>query len=200
MIQLRVLTAHLVKSIKPLVSIIEHLRRELAWGMSFDWMAESEAAHSDSNTVIAFKSSANELGGAIMDAMLVVQEAVLTGYEHSSLIRRRTAPAIQSVEAAQQRLHEARRSVKERLRVTADAIDLHQRAAEGDGLELSKDLFDVCLFMVSLLQVSVFPSSRILSYSRSSLRWATRRRQLWRSHIAFTLYARLEGHVYGFLN
>lgn len=138
---------------KPLVNVIEHLRRELAWGMSFDRVATSGVIRPESDTMAALKNSADELGGAILDAMKTVQEVVLAGYKHSSLIQSRTAYDQASVENMQQRLEHCHHAVQGRLCAMADAVYLNQRIVDDSKIELSRDLFDVCLFMVSLLQV-----------------------------------------------
>ena len=121
--------------------------------MSFDRVIASEAIRPESDMMATLKTSADELGGAILDAMETVQDVVLAGYKHSSLIRSRAAYDQASVEKMQQRLEHCHLAVQGRLRATADAVDLNQRIVGSSKIELSRDLFDVCLFMVSLLHV-----------------------------------------------
>ncbi|GAW05452.1 hypothetical protein LENED_007313 [Lentinula edodes] len=72
-----------VKSIKPLISIVEHLRREISWGMSFP-QVEVHYSSSDAfeGTVIGFfRQPATDLGHAILDSISLVRSAVLKCYD-----------------------------------------------------------------------------------------------------------------------
>jgi hypothetical protein len=143
----------LVKSVKPLISIIEHLRREVTWGMSFQRVSSSESLKPDNQILSAFREPAKALGNAIAVAMKTVEDAVLAGYQNSSLIRPATAYEASRVESVGHDLEKAQQALQHQLAIISDRIDLDQRMVEHSPVDLSRELFDMCLFMVSLLQV-----------------------------------------------
>ncbi|KAG1832744.1 hypothetical protein EV424DRAFT_1469474 [Suillus variegatus] len=128
-----------VKSLKPLLGMVEHLRRELSWGMvpqpgQNDWSNESHCASSSS-----FEASAIELSKTIMISIKAVEDLVLGVYTHTSLWHKSLRTERDAVTAAAINLNFAWYTAKNELR---------------------------CLFVTSLLQMA-YDTSHILQVAQS---------------------------------
>jgi hypothetical protein len=156
----------LVKSIKPLIAIAESTRRELAWGMSFDRVATDkiEPGH---DKVAAFAEPAQDLGNAVLHAMKITEDVVNSAYQHSSMLRKPALYDVKLIEAAMQKLEHAQTVAKLQLRTISDAIDVEQRTSDNNAVDLPRDLFDVCLFVASLLQV--LPTASVIKRAHERL-------------------------------
>jgi hypothetical protein len=152
-----------VKAVRPLIAVVEYTRRELAWGMSFDRVLSSEATRPGNPTIDAFRAPAQDLGQAILDAMNITERAVRAAYQHSSLLWHPEPMDAGLVQTAIQKLEHAQTVATLQLRTIADAIDVEQRTSTNKEVTLSRDLFDMCLFMASLLQVLTFFLSLVQS-------------------------------------
>ncbi|TFY72380.1 hypothetical protein EVG20_g641 [Dentipellis fragilis] len=136
------------KSIKPLISVVEHLRRELSWGGTM-----TELRTLNDRTVAPFKQPALDLGHAILESMDVVCKAVLASYEPPARVRRLLNAERDMIAAAQRQLVQARDVAREQLRRIFEELDLGDPAGQGQ-FKVSPELADCSLFMISLLQMS----------------------------------------------
>ncbi|KII88794.1 hypothetical protein PLICRDRAFT_42030 [Plicaturopsis crispa FD-325 SS-3] len=139
-----------VKSMKPLISIVEHLRRELSWGVSSIRLAPLAGAAE--SLVSEFHPPAVELGGAILASLKAVERIVDACFQ-KAVIRRSIQVERQDMEAAKDQLVRAGNDAREALRRISDDLDLQQRAIDGE-VAFPPEIFDLCLFMVSLLQMA----------------------------------------------
>lgn len=136
----------LVKSIRPFISIIEHLRREMSS------LSGALTGCVQSQTITTFRSPALNLGHAILDAMKIAEKSVVACFEHSVLHTVSLSSEKDFIADAQAQLIKARDGVRENLKRHLDDIDISHRSVPG-GMKLSKELSDSCSFMISLLQV-----------------------------------------------
>lgn len=107
-----------VKSLKPLLGMVEHLRRELSWGMlprrgQNNWSKELHCASSPS-----FEASAIELGKIIMTSIKAVEDLVLGVYAHATLRHKSLRTERDAVTAAAINLNLAWYTAKNELRNT----------------------------------------------------------------------------------
>ncbi|THH09172.1 hypothetical protein EW146_g8766 [Bondarzewia mesenterica] len=137
-----------VKSIKPLLGIVEHLRRELSWGGAL-----AELQTYDENTLSVFQAPAVDLGHAILASIKAVENCVLACYKNP-LKNGGPRPSTKlAIADARAQLTASRDAAREDLKEIFDKFDMDQRASlESARLQLSRELADCCLFMISLLQ------------------------------------------------
>ncbi|KAL0947218.1 hypothetical protein HGRIS_013335 [Hohenbuehelia grisea] len=140
-----------VKSIKPLIGTIEHLRRELAWGMTYPRPSRSSELQDDS-VFEFFKDPAMQLGNAVLASMKAVEAVVSRSFDHS-LVSRPLDAERAALEDCIARLHKASVAAREELRSFCDDLDMRQRAADG-AVGFPQEVFEICLFMISLLQMA----------------------------------------------
>ncbi|KAF9489836.1 hypothetical protein BDN71DRAFT_1455486 [Pleurotus eryngii] len=147
-----------VKSIKPLIGTIEHLRRELSWGMVHSRTQPAPLhVHSTSpdekeKDANAFRVPAYELGHAVLTSMRVVERTVLTCYELNIMPRQRDE-AKGNLDEALNSLYKAAVVARDVLKSFTDGLDMQQRAEDG-AIGFPQKSFDLCLFMISLLQMA----------------------------------------------
>lgn len=151
-----------VKSIKPLIGIVENVRRELCWGMTFP--ASSFTGPNLEETMIrAFQIPALGLANAILGSMEATEKVILETFRNPSLTRRSLRNEKDAVADAKERLLDARRTARNELRKMSD-INIKQRKSNGE-VGFPSEFMNLCLFMISLLQVGHgFPVGR--TYSR----------------------------------
>ncbi|KAI0362777.1 hypothetical protein OH77DRAFT_1417068 [Trametes cingulata] len=168
-----------LQAIHPFVGIVEHLRRELAWGMAPLKPAHSVpgtpysprsgapslyehangAVHHDSNFVTTIEPPALTLAHAILDAMKTVEHLIFVTFHQRS--KGQTPQAAQSVSgsqkaavhAAERHLKVARDQMREVLKHVFDQVDMQQRA-EGKHAHLPKEIFDCSVAAIALLQMA----------------------------------------------
>lgn len=121
--------------------------------MSFTPLHSSDPIQPDSKIHMAFKEPAQDLGNALVTAMDVVEQSVLLAYQHSSLIKPVQVYEKSAIEVARRDLNHAQDTMRKRLRAITDDIDVQQRMSCESEVALTRELFDLCLLMVSLLQV-----------------------------------------------
>lgn len=132
-----------VTSLKPFIKTIEHLRRELAWGMSIH-RASLSLIHPETFKQLA--GPTRSLGESILQEMELIRSIVSLAYQggikpHDFRIEN------SAIVEAESRLRQAKRDVRQEL----------ERILETLGPECSQppqDISDLSLAMVSLLQVS----------------------------------------------
>ncbi|KAI0822655.1 hypothetical protein BC628DRAFT_1421604 [Trametes gibbosa] len=164
-------------SIHPFIGIVEHLRRELAWGMAPLRPAQSipgtphsprsgapsldEHVHFvnlESHFVSTIEPPALLLGHAILDAMKTVENLIfVTFHQRSKIVNPQDAQSVSgsqkaAVHTAERQLKAARDRMREVLRHVFDQVDMQQRA-EGKHAHLPKEIFDCSVAAIALLQM-----------------------------------------------
>lgn len=140
-----------MKSIKPLIGIVENIRRELSWGMAFPRSSFIES-NLDEQTIRAIQLPALELGHAILSSMTAAREVIIETYQNPTLTRRSLRSEKESVSNAIKELLNARAMARIELRKISDGLDMEQRTSDGH-VGFPPEFFNLCLFMISLLQV-----------------------------------------------
>ncbi|KAG2349332.1 hypothetical protein BDR05DRAFT_979574 [Suillus weaverae] len=153
-----------VKSLKPLLGMVEHLRRELSWGMvprpgQNDRSNESHCASSPS-----FETSAIELGKTIMTSIKAVEDLVLGVYTHASLRCNSLRTERDAVTAAAINLNLAWYTAKSELRNTIRTLS--EEPGSPSGSIIPSHLHHQCLFATSLLQMA-YDTSHILQVAQN---------------------------------
>ncbi|KAG1778598.1 hypothetical protein EV702DRAFT_1178930 [Suillus placidus] len=153
-----------VKSLKPLLGMVEHLRRELSWGMvprpgQNDRSNESHCASSPS-----FEASAIELGKTIMTSIKAVEDLVVGVYTHASLRCNSLRTERDAVTAAAINLNLAWYTAKSELRNTIRTLS--EEPGSLSGSIIPSHLHHQCLFTTSLLQMA-YDTSQILQVAQN---------------------------------
>lgn len=181
---------------------MENIRRELSWGMTLSHSPFVGTNVGDS-AISAFKNSATGLGNAILLSISATQQVVTETFKRTSSARISLAPEKYAVSTAQELLLSAQRAAREQLRKSSDSLDLDQRSSEGR-CGFPPEFFNLCLFIVSLLQVSTVTSQASGPISRRGKRQISddmlralkishtvaclhedSRRQLWLPHLSW---------------
>ncbi|KAG0705229.1 hypothetical protein DFH29DRAFT_800614 [Suillus ampliporus] len=150
-----------VKSLKPLLGIVEHLRRELSWGMiprpvQTNW---SEKSHSASFR--SFEASAIELGKIIMSSFKAVEDLVIGVYTHASLRRKSLRAERDAVTAAAINLNLAWHTAKSELR-NAIRSSSEESGSSSDSI-IPSHLHQQCLFTTQM----AYDTSHILQVAQN---------------------------------
>ncbi|KAI0310380.1 hypothetical protein OF83DRAFT_1166649 [Amylostereum chailletii] len=189
-----------VKPLKPFIGIVEHLRRDLAWG-KIDRSTSREPLN----------GAALELGKAITASMQVVEDVVRSTYEHRfrspepSLDERRNV-----LFSVRQRLLKSRDDAKDELDTAFDVVDDGEtedgrsgsgrdddsRTISGRDAGFVRLNSEFCLFTVSLLQMAegvhqalTAADNLLTQYERSSTRlWLPRLSWAWLGMQTPTVY------------
>lgn len=153
-----------VKSLKPLLGMVEHLRRELSWGMlprrgQNNWSKELHCASSPS-----FEASAIELGKIIMTSIKAVEDLVLGVYAHATLRHKSLRTERDAVTAAAINLNLAWYTAKNELRNTIRILS--EEPGSPSGSIIPSYLHYQCLFATSLLQMA-YDTSHILQVAQN---------------------------------
>ncbi|TFK72565.1 hypothetical protein BDN72DRAFT_836131 [Pluteus cervinus] len=170
-----------MKLIKPLIGIAEHLRRELSWGMSIP-RHDFEGTALEATAVQTFHDPAFELGHAILDSMRAVEKVVLGCFVHT-IFPRSVESEKAALFAAKRRLAAALSTVRLELKKFCDEWD----TAADSPVDVPRNIFDLCLFMISLLQMArelqyalEICIDAIAAFEQSSLRlWYPRLTLAW---------------------
>ncbi|KAI0781250.1 hypothetical protein BD413DRAFT_462963 [Trametes elegans] len=167
-----------LQSIHPFVGIVEHLRRELAWGMAPLKPAQSMPGtpysprsgapslydhphnHNQENTFVStIEPSALTLAHAVLDAMKTVEHLIfITFHQRSTGQTPQTAQSVSgsqkaAVHTAELHLKVARDQMREVLKHVFDQVDMQQRA-EGKHAHLPKEILDCSVAAIALLQMA----------------------------------------------
>ncbi|RDB24188.1 Uncharacterized protein C26F1.08c [Hypsizygus marmoreus] len=141
-----------VKSLKPFIGTIEHLRQELSWGMSFP--QQSQLTGHETDVIKAFYHPALELGCALLDSIKAMEQIIIACFDRS-LPPARTRLQKQDLLAAKTRLTAAWIAAREELRTACDNWEAQQRSADQEErIETPSKIFELCSFMISLLQMA----------------------------------------------
>ncbi|KAI0047054.1 hypothetical protein FA95DRAFT_1493111 [Auriscalpium vulgare] len=165
-----------VQSLKPLIGIVEHIRRELSWGRS------PAEYHHDSKHLESFRKPTLELGHAILTTMKAIEMSISELFCGNAEALPHTPHDL--ISRAQEELHHARNAAREELRSIFDALDIEQRAGNSK-FWLSRELSDPCLLMISLLQMAHEMHSALTVLNMIILTHRTSTTRLW--HPRFSL-------------
>jgi hypothetical protein len=150
-------TRFLVKAIKPLIAISEHIRRELSWGMAFE---ESPFVGVDRDVAQAFEPLVLKLGGILTHSMNAVESAISETFLRKSFSRIDVTSNKLALLDLDDQLEQAKKATKEALQHLSDQFDIENHQNIGDSLTdlepiaFTPETFDLCLFVISLIEVS----------------------------------------------
>ena len=139
-----------VTSLKPFIKTIEHLRRELAWGMSTH-RAPLSLIHPETFKLLA--TPTRLLGESILQDMDLIRSIVSLVYQDGIKPRDFHAEKSAIVEA-ESRLFQTKRDIRSELESIFETLG-------PDCSQLPQDVCDLSLAMISLLQVSASLAVRI---------------------------------------
>lgn len=106
----------------------------------------------EDDTISAFRTPALELGNSLLVSMKAAEKVILETFQNTSLTRRSLLAEKTAVIAAKELLLRAREKARNELRKISDGLDMEQRTSNGD-VGFPPEFFNLCLFMISLLQV-----------------------------------------------
>lgn len=102
-------------------------------------------------TIQAFRVPALELGNAILTSMKAVERVIGATFDDTRT-RRSLREEKDAVVDAQEQLLCARQTARKELREISNGLDMEQRTSDGE-VRFPPEFFNLCLFMISLLQV-----------------------------------------------
>lgn len=132
---------------------MENIRRELSWGMAFP-RSSFAGSNLEDSTISAFRIPALGLGNALLVSMKVVEKVILETFHNTSMTQRSLQAEKAAVTAAKEQLLRVRERARSELRKISDGLDMEQRMSNGD-VGFPPEFFNLCLFMISLLQVGL---------------------------------------------
>ena len=100
----------------------------------------------------AFQNPTLDLANAILDSMKVAEKVILETFQNPSLTHRSLLNEKDAVTNAKEQLLRARQTARDELQKISDCLDMDQRKSNGE-VGFSPDFLNLCLFMISLLQV-----------------------------------------------
>ncbi|KAJ3777872.1 hypothetical protein FB446DRAFT_77222 [Lentinula raphanica] len=161
-----------VKSIKPLISTVEHLRRELSWGMMFPQL-ENQDTPSDKfvDTITSsFYQPTTDMGHAILDSISLIRAVVIKCYDVSPSTPQCIKLDPFTISQTKDHLTESVHNVRAALAKFCDDLDLKEQriSAESRSVGLPANAFNLCLYMISLLQMAE-EAERALDVARVTL-------------------------------
>lgn len=139
-----------VKSLKPLITTVEHLRRVLSRHLVIPQLSFVDA-NDEANVVSAFRQPALDLGAVLLESMKVIEEQIVFCYNASTLSH--VPETSTDLTAFQNRLVEAVNIARSHLEKISDHLDLQKRKSSGD-VRLPTKVFDACACMIFLLQMA----------------------------------------------
>jgi hypothetical protein len=87
--------------------------------------------------------------------MKASENAILETFQNPSLTRRSLSYEKDAITTAKGELLRARRKTRYELRKISDGLDMEQRKSNGE-IDFPSEFMNLCLFMISLLQVGHF--------------------------------------------
>ncbi|OSD02763.1 hypothetical protein PYCCODRAFT_1389411 [Trametes coccinea BRFM310] len=196
-----------LQTIHPFVGIVEHLRRELAWGMAPlkpahsvpgtpysprsgapSLYEQSHSTHSDSTFVATIEPPALTLAHAILDAMKTVEHLIfVTFHQRSTGETTESAQSVSgsqkaAVHTAQMHLKVARDQMREVLKHVFDQVDMQQRA-EGKHAHLPKEIFDCSVAAIALLQMAQEMAKALQVAENAATLYEESPTRLWYPHM-----------------
>ncbi|KDQ59407.1 hypothetical protein JAAARDRAFT_32964 [Jaapia argillacea MUCL 33604] len=168
-----------VKSIKSFIGIVEHLRRELSWGMSFSRANFSHPECRASKTLSAFQGPVLDLGHALLLSMNAVERVVLIAFDGPGTHKSSIGAEAKGLQIAGQELLIACNSARLQLQKISDEFDIEQRTSSDADHTPQGEFFDLCLFMISMIQMAHDTRHAIRVAQRISTLYESTRPRLW---------------------
>lgn len=157
---------------RPLISIVEHLRRELAWGMSplvsppnlsqtrtIEVLEIAKGIRPIAEPNYGIGEPGMSLGRAILRAIETIEHLIIVAFRQSISSSARVTQVVDkmTIQQVADALVAARDTARENLKQMFDDLDSQQQESG----EFPDELFDHCLAMIALLQVRIlkYPSS-----------------------------------------
>ncbi|TFK42866.1 hypothetical protein BDQ12DRAFT_644760 [Crucibulum laeve] len=170
-----------VKSLKPLIFIVEHLRRELSRKLIFP-PPVSDTDSTKHKSLPALHAPALRLGNAILGAMQIVESVILACYDRPTSTCSQMGPFID----VKIRLSEAVCGAREELERMCNQLDMQQRSSNGR-VGFPEEVIDTCSCMISLIQIAYemrkamhVAEDILVAYNNASLRmWYPRFSLAW---------------------
>ncbi|KAI0262972.1 hypothetical protein BC834DRAFT_1027888 [Gloeopeniophorella convolvens] len=159
-----------VESIKPLIGVVENTRRELSWGTS--------RIKKDSGTGVplSITTPAVDLGGALIESMKYVEEAILFIFEHTPHPPVSTGEK-DSLDGLLHRLDQARDTARNELAELLEHV--HENTSNVQGVGASAKPPDHALFFVSLIEMADEVRNALLVADKILAQYDTSRTRLW---------------------
>ncbi|KAK7689181.1 hypothetical protein QCA50_007872 [Cerrena zonata] len=195
-----------LRSIRPLVGIIEHLRRELAWGMSLTTQIDAHKSKSKSrisspvisppptpsqNTLThAIGPNALSLGYALTNSMKCIESTICLVFQRSSTSIPRPVvhkserdeswitPQLAVIHEADERLVAARDAARELLRGIFEDFHMVERVAQNK-IPAHKESYQGSVAIISLLQMAQEMRHALQIASNLVHLYKIRSRSLW---------------------
>ncbi|KAH9977258.1 hypothetical protein BGW80DRAFT_1435937 [Lactifluus volemus] len=149
-----------VESIKPLIGVVENIRRELAWGSSRAILSPGEKSH-------AVMMPAGQLSQAILASMKYVEAALLFAFERSANVPGLETSGNKTAPQILRRLDEARDAAR---REFATAFQSMNDGARKDENEMADEMNRAVLVADKILSLHSTSRTR-LWYPRFSWAW-----------------------------
>ena len=153
-----------MRTVRPLIGIVEHLRRELAWGMSplvtppnltkvrkNRVPATAEEVRRIAEPMHGMGEPGASLGQAILHALEVVESLIRVAFGHRRHSGMSTPIEKASIQEATDALIAARDATREGLKQIFDELDAQQQETG----EYPEEMYDRSLAIIALLQVCV---------------------------------------------
>jgi hypothetical protein len=145
-----------VESIKPLIGVVENIRRELAWGSSRAILSPGEKSH-------AVMMPAGQLSQAILASMKYVEAALLFAFERSANVPGLETSGNKTAPQILRRLDEARDAARREFATAFQSMNDGARKDENG--EVTVEALGHTSFLVSLIEVCD-RLAKIFSYRR----------------------------------
>jgi hypothetical protein len=138
-----------VKRLKPLVSYIEHMRRELAWGMTIP--KSSPSSESQKHVMSSLQNQSLVLGETILHTLSITQKVIKASFK-PGLRRESLAKEKATLLVAETELDSVRKNARNQLKEACTEMELEVRE-ELSQATVPQSVLDACLCTISLLQV-----------------------------------------------
>ncbi|KAH7908025.1 Fusaric acid resistance protein-like-domain-containing protein [Hygrophoropsis aurantiaca] len=169
-----------VKYLKPLVGILEHLRRELSWGMSSSNFSNMSHRTTSCPTALAFEKSAHELAKTISTSFKSVENLVTIVFARTDFRRRSLRSERDAVVAGAIQLNLAWYTMQDELRnLIRSAIDERSPQAH-----MPRNLYQRCLFATALLQMAYDTSHTLQVVQRIASHHEASPLRLWHPRLS----------------
>jgi hypothetical protein len=138
-----------VKSLKPLISVIEHCRQELSV------IPKVSLTSADPQLIASFRGPGIDLSVALLESMAALEKIVISCYSNSMRKKKPEADCTPVLEVRSKLMVAQKAAGKAPESLGTSLIHSSLDGPHGDQtFGLSHDVLDVCLLMITLLQVS----------------------------------------------
>ncbi|GBE82545.1 hypothetical protein SCP_0409290 [Sparassis crispa] len=173
-----------LKSIRPFISIVEHLRREVAWGLPIQFTVGSAWDISNTSSqyklLTDFEAPAVLLGHGILAAMQAVERLIVVAFQQGPYVKPSSQtwsePENEAIHTAEEKLVLARDHAREKLARIFTEAGMQHRAA---GSNMPKDVLNGSLVMITLLQMAQEMRLALKDARRIASRYEASAVRLW---------------------